>query len=138
MQRFMDKYLKADEGLSIAEVVVAAAVLFFAGAAMLSLIVATQQQALVAKEKANLVNAVSGYMESVRANPAGSFSDQTTVVGAYTIVIHPTVRSVDETDAGGSGAYRLVTLTGVASMGSAAANVMTFTAESIVSTFGAK
>ena len=146
MWRSTDNRVATDAGFTLAELVFAAAILFFAGTAILALILGAQRAALVAKEKAALVNAVSSQMEYVRtlswpkigtgpsSNPTGTVTTTTTVTGQYNITITPTITWVSDSQAGGAQAYKDVVMVGRAALPNGS-GVMTLTGESIVSSY---
>ena len=86
--------MRRDEGLSVAEVVVAAAILFFVLTAMVGLIGASQRMSVMAKDRTTLTNAVAEHIDQIRAldyytiaTPPGGVvpSSQSVAYGPYTV-----------------------------------------------------
>ncbi|MRR35467.1 hypothetical protein EG829_12460, partial [bacterium] len=93
----------SDDGMSIAEVVIAAFILFFVLTAVMGLVWTTTQMGVSAKERSAITNALTSHMEWVRSlhydevalqgmTPSGTVPAQVTrTVDGFTIVITTTV-----------------------------------------------
>lgn len=139
-----------ESGFTLAEFIVAATVLFVAAVALLSMLLASQLWSTRAQERENLVNFTAGYMERIRglsysevgtgpsSDPTGSVTATTTVVGAYTIQVQPTIQWVDDPTVPGSRDYKLVSLAATASLSGTGESAVGHTLESIVSSIGVR
>lgn len=91
--------LSHDDGMTLIELVIAASILFIVLTGVLSLLTQTIRMSAQAKQINFSTNAINSYVEWVRSLPydqvstesTGSVTATTTVDGAYTITITPTV-----------------------------------------------
>ncbi len=138
-----DHVLRDDTGFTIVELVFAAVIFFVAFTALMILMVATQDAALRAKEKADVVNAASSYIERARqvtfdqvgtagGDPSGTLTESTMTVGATTIAIVPTVTWIDDPAIAGTHNYKLLRVTATASQGPSDPRPFQYVSETII------
>ncbi len=139
-----------DAGFTLVELIVAVTVLVIIAIALLSVVSAAQAWTSRAQERENMVNFTAGYMELIRgmryseigtgpsADPTGSVTPTTTVVGAYTVQVAPTITWMDDPTIPGIRDYKMVSLAATASVTETGESVMTTVLESVVSSIGVR
>jgi len=142
----------ADSGMTLVEVLFASTILLVAMMGMMALLVGSQTMSIKAKEKADLVNAVTSYIERARDLPftsvgalggyggsvPGSLTATTSAGGGYAITITtPTVTLVttDSLITSATSQYKRITVTGSARTGPSDSYPVNFTVESLISTY---
>lgn len=115
--------LKDDKGFSLVEIMFATLILFFVATALLGLASTTTMVAVSSKQQGLMVNAVTSYIEQLKAlpyadlgmaspstgQPAGTLPAETTMtVESFLVTLRPTVQWVDDPNIAGSTNYKLV------------------------------
>lgn len=139
-----------DAGFTLVELLVAVAILMFVAVGLLSMVFSAQTWSARAQERENLVNFTAGYMERIRgmryceigtgpsSDPTGSVTATTSVVGAYTVQVTPTIIYLDDPMIPGTRDYKKVSLAATASVTGTSDRIITTRLESVVSSVGVR
>lgn len=141
--------IRRDDGFTVAEVVFSAAIFFFVFTSIMTMMTANLVTSRDAKQRSVMVNAVSSYIEQVRAmayneigtpsgNPAGTLQSVTTTVGAYTVTIVPTVTWYDDVRLVGASDYKKLAMAVTCSTIGSVPKTITMASQVFISSAGAR
>lgn len=118
----MGRHLSSDEGMTLVEILVAVTILFIVVTAMLPMLFQTTMMASQAKAQAAITNAVSSYIEDIRALPYDEIAivgtepgasvepTRATAVDGYTVLMQASIDWVDDPDLFGTQNYKELTV----------------------------